>query len=177
MLFDALRRMFALSGPAGSKPDLGTPGSPLARGTAALERGRVEEAIAAFGEAFAIAGDADGRAAALNKRGVANVTCGRRERALADFLAALAEVPRFSPALVNVGNMLLEDGDFEDAIDYYDAAVRADERYAPAYRHRGIAHKRAGRFGAGVRDLRVATKLEATASADARRRRSNSAPA
>ena len=56
--------------------------------------------------------------------------------------------------------MLLEDGHLLDAVDYYAAAIRADETYATAHRNLGVAYKRLGRRGEAVRALRTAARLE-----------------
>lgn len=134
--------------------------TPYERGVAAFDAGRHEEALAEFEAALAAATKVPERAAAHNKRGVTLVTLGRRDAALADFCAALALDERFAPALVNLGNLLLEDGHARDAIDYYQAAIRADEKYAVAYRNLGIAYKRLGERAESVRNLRTAGRLE-----------------
>jgi tetratricopeptide (TPR) repeat protein len=136
------------------------PATPYERGVVALESGRHDEALAEFEAALAVATGVAERAAAHNKHGVTLVALGRSDAALADFCAALALDERFAPALVNLGNLLLEDGHTLDAIDYYEAAIRADEKYAVAYRNLGIAHKRVGRRADSVRNLRTATRLE-----------------
>jgi len=136
------------------------PATPYERGVAAFDAGRHEEALAEFESALALAsGDAE-RMAARNKRGVTLVALGRRDAALEDFCAALILDERFAPALVNLGNLLLEDGHVRDAIDYYEAAIRADEKYATAYRNLGIAHKRLGQRAESVRYLRTANRIE-----------------
>ena len=95
-----------------------------------------------------------------NKRGVAHVRLGQREDALRDFSEALAVVPRFAPALANIGNLLLEDGAFEDAISHYESAIRADESYAIAHLNLSVAYRKTGRRAAAVRELRLAHRLE-----------------
>jgi len=136
------------------------PATPYERGVVALEAGRHEEALAEFEAALESAASDTERAAAHNKHGVTLVALGRGDAALADFCSALALDERFAPALVNLGNLLLEDGHPLDAIDYYEAAIRADEKYAVAYRNLGIAHKRIGRRADSVHNLRAATRLE-----------------
>jgi len=111
---------------------------------------------AALGEAR----DDGGRAAVYNKQGVALVALGRRDEALASFCGALSLNERCAPALVNIGNLLLEDGHVADAIDYYEAAISADERYHVAYANLGVALKRVGRPADAVRALRSAARLE-----------------
>ena len=130
------------------------PSTPFEHGLAALDAGRHEEALRHFAAA-------DPDCAVENKRGVAFVALGRRNDALAAFCDALSRDGRYAPALVNLGNLLLEDGALDDAIDYYRAAIAADESYPLAYRNLGLALKQAGRRGQGVRALRSAVRLEA----------------
>lgn len=107
----------------------------------------------------------------LNERAVEAIRAGERERAvllLAQALEADGQLPR---TIVNVGNMLLEDGAIDDAIVHYEAALRLDDRYAPAHHNLGVALRRRGDRAGSVRHLRRATRLEITAWATRRRRR------
>jgi tetratricopeptide (TPR) repeat protein len=99
------------------------------------------------------------RAARLNKRGVALVSLHRRDEALAAFEDALAVMPRFAPALVNIGNLHLESDELEPAVARYQAAIAADDRYGPAHHNLAVAYKRMGRTADSVRELRRAGKL------------------
>jgi len=99
------------------------------------------------------------RAARLNKRGVALVRLHRRDKALHAFEDALATVPRYAPALVNIGNLHLESGELEQAVARYEAAIAADDRYGPAHHNLAVAYKRMGRTADSVRELRRAAKL------------------
>ena len=149
---------------AGLRPVRPREGSAFEAGIVALERGQAAAALAAFEQAVLAATGAPERAAAHNKRGVALVELRRPEAALDAFCEALALEERYAPALVNVGNLLLEEGHPLDAIDYYQAAVRADEKYAAAHRNLGIALRRIGRRGEAVRELRTAARLESRRS-------------
>jgi tetratricopeptide (TPR) repeat protein len=149
-----IRRLFA------APRRFGPPKTDLERGVAALERGDHDGALAYLAAAAASDGPAADRAAAHNKRGVALIAVGRREEALAAFCDALAVVERYAPALVNIGNLLLEDGDVADAIEHYRAALVADERYSGAHFNLAVALKRAGRAGEAVHHLRTAQRLE-----------------
>jgi len=102
----------------------------------------------------------DERAAAANKRGVALVELDRKEEARAAFEQALQMAPKFAPALVNIGNLHLEAGEPDEAIRYYESAVRSDEDYALAHHNLGVAYKRLGRTADSVRELRKAHRLE-----------------
>jgi tetratricopeptide (TPR) repeat protein len=159
--FDRLRRL--VPGP--------DPSDPFARGTRALNRGRLDEAAAAFDEALAdalrdtqIAGAEKPAAAHIaavrNKRAILAIRRGDRERAIVELILALEAEPRSAAAITTVGNLLLEDGAFDDAIVHYEHAILVDEAYAPAYHNLGVALHRTGRRGEAVRHLRKATRLE-----------------
>jgi len=135
------------------------PRSPLAAATVALERGDFAEALALVDRALAEAESGSARAAAHNKRGVVLVRTADRDGATLAFLAALEAEPRHVPAIVNVGNLLLESGMTADAIEHYEAALRLDDRYAPAYQNLGVALRRLGRRSESVRALRAAGRL------------------
>jgi tetratricopeptide (TPR) repeat protein len=107
----------------------------------------------------------------LNKRGVARIGLQRREQARADFEAALELNPSFAPAIANLGNLLLEAGDLDGAINAYERAIACDGDYAVAYFNLGVAYKRRGRVADGVRALRQAQRLEGRAIAEASWRR------
>ncbi len=148
--FDRLRRV--LPGRA--------PTEPLARGAHLLERGRLADAEAAFAQALAAAATPAELAAARNKLAIVAIRRGERERAVAELVLALEADPRAAAAIVTVGNLLLEDGDVDDAVEHYEYALLIDPDYAPAYHNLGVARHRQGRKGEAVRMLRKATRLE-----------------
>jgi lipoprotein NlpI len=107
----------------------------------------------------------------LNKRGVARIGLELREPAREDFTAALEAVASYSPALTNLGNLLLEDGRLDAAIARYEGAIAADPEYAIAHLNLSVAYKRAGRLAEAVRALRRSQQLEARAGAKSSWRR------
>ncbi len=128
----------------------------------ALKRGELSNAETQFTALLsADALPADERAFLLNKRGAARARLDGAEPARADFEEALKLVPDYAPALVNLGNVLLENGRLEDAVASYERAIAADAGYAAAYFNLSVARKRQGEFAAAVRALRTAQKLEA----------------
>jgi len=133
---------------------------PFERAIAELERGDAAAAVTGFTTMLHAARSDEACARIYNKRGVAYVRLGEREQGLRDFSEALAVVPRFAPALANIGNLLLEDGAFDDAIVHYEAAIRADETYAIAHLNLSVAYRKTGRRAAAVRELRLAHRLE-----------------
>jgi tetratricopeptide (TPR) repeat protein len=154
MMFAFRRLLAALRAPGERARD------PFSQAVRRLERGDASGALADFTGLLAAARSDGERAQIVNKRGVAHVRLGRRDDALRDFAAALELSPRLAPALANVGNLLLEDGALDDAIVYYEAAVRADDRYAVAHLNLAVAYRKAGRRTAAVRELRLAHRLE-----------------
>jgi tetratricopeptide (TPR) repeat protein len=101
----------------------------------------------------------------LNKRGVARIGLEHREPARADFTAALEVLPGYAPALTNLGNLLLEQGDVGEAIERYERAIRSDVEYALAYFNLSVAYKKSGRLAESVGALRQAQRLEQRANA------------
>lgn len=136
------------------------PSEPFARGAHALDRGRLDRAEAAFAEAMAMARTVAEVAMVHNKRAVIAIHRRDRELAIAELIAALEADPRCAAAMTTVGNMLLEDGDVDEAVAHYEFAILVDEGYAPAYHNLGVAFHRSGRRGEAVRMLRKATRLE-----------------
>lgn len=131
----------------------------------ALERGEAEDAYRRLSDLLEAEGmPASQRAVVHNKRGVALVNMNLKPEALADFCAALELHPAFAAALVNVGNVFLEDGNVQEAVVQYLAAVGADDSYALAHFNLGAAYKKLGRHAEAVRELRTAARLEARAA-------------
>jgi eukaryotic-like serine/threonine-protein kinase len=148
--FDRLRRLVPGRAPA----------EPFARGTHELERGRLDLAESAFRSALAAAPAPAAIAAVRNKLAIVAIRRGDREAAVGELVQALEADPRSPAAITTVGNLLLEDGFFDDAIAHYEYALLVDQDYAPAYHNLGVAFHRAGRRREAVRMLRKATRLE-----------------
>nr|MDP9106192.1 tetratricopeptide repeat protein [Candidatus Eremiobacteraeota bacterium] len=121
---------------------------------------RLDLAEAAFAEALAAARTGAEVALVRNKRAVVAIHRRDRELAIGELIAALEADPRCAAAMTTVGNLLLEDGDVDEAIVHYEFAILVDEEYAPAYHNLGVAFHRSGRRGEAVRMLRKATRLE-----------------
>jgi superkiller protein 3 len=149
-LFDRLRRLL----PAGPAED------PFVRGTRALERGRLDAAAAAFGEALGTATTARQVAAVRNKLAIVAIQRRDLDGAVEQLILALEAEPRSPAAITTLGNLLLEDGHVDEAIDHYDYALMIDDRYVAAYHNLGVALHRKGRRGAAVGMLRKAGRLE-----------------
>ncbi len=147
-------RVLELAWTRGPKP-------PLAAGTAALEAGRLDDALGHLCAALTLAATSAERAIVHNKRGVVHIRRGDRCAAIAAFVDALTADPHCVAAIVNVGNLLLEDGAVADAVEHYEAALRIDDAHAAAHLNLGIAYKRLGRRGDAVREFRRANRIDA----------------
>lgn len=136
------------------------PSGPFEEGVAAIEAGRYREAYHALTRALHQSGTDPATVAAIyNKRGVALVHLGRQDEALADFSAALEADPTYATAIVNVGNLALERGDVEAAIEHYQTALRIDAECALAHHNLGTAYRALGRRSESVQHLRTADKI------------------
>jgi tetratricopeptide (TPR) repeat protein len=138
-----------------------SPRTPFEAGVAALDQQRFDEASAHFAAALEAAATGAQRALVHNKRALISLQRGDRAAAIAAFVAALDADERCVPAIVNVGNLLLEDGVLDDAVAHYESALRLDEAYAPGHHNLGIAYKRLGRRADAVREFRRADRIEA----------------
>jgi tetratricopeptide (TPR) repeat protein len=136
------------------------PPGALERGTRALAAGALEEAERCFDEALTAAGDDPARALAHNKHALVALARGDRPGAQARLDEALRTSATCVPAIVNAGNLLLEDGDIDGAIARFEAALVLDPDYPEAHHNLGVAYRRAGRRSDAVRELRRATGLE-----------------
>jgi tetratricopeptide (TPR) repeat protein len=145
--------------------------APYGRALTLLRKGKSEQAETELTALLEQASLAQERAYLFNKRGVARVKLRQRDLARADFNAAADCIDGYAPALTNLANLLLEDGDAEAAIARYERAIRADPNYALAHLNLGAAYKRLGRLDDAVRALRRALALENSTSAFRRRPR------
>jgi tetratricopeptide (TPR) repeat protein len=137
-----------------------TPAGPLERGALALRHGELDAAERAFNEALQAAESDRERALAHNKRALVALARGDRPAVEAALGEALSAFPACVPAMVNAGNLLLEDGDVDGAIARFEAAILLDPDYPEAHHNLGVAFRRAGRRSDAVRELRRATGLE-----------------
>lgn len=137
-----------------------SPTTPYDRALRLIAAGAYIEAEGELSGLLASARTDSERATIVNKRGVARVHQGRRAEALEDFRAALGLNPSCAPALVNVGNLLLEDGAIDEAIAHYERAIRLDDAYGVAHMNLAAAYKQAGRHVDAVAEFRRAGRLE-----------------
>lgn len=82
------------------------------------------------------------------------------------FEAGLARDPNHVRGLTNRGNLKLEAGDVDGAIEDYERAIRVDEGFANAHHNLGVAYRRKGQIGKSVAALRRAQRHAARRDAE-----------
>ncbi len=82
------------------------------------------------------------------------------------FEAGLARDPNHVRGLTNRGNVKLEAGDVDGAIEDYERAIRVDEGFANAHHNLGVAYRRKGQIGKSVAALRRAQRHAARRDAE-----------
>lgn len=91
---------------------------------------------------------------ALNKLGVA-FACQRNHEAAKEYFNKALEVnPGYAPALVNLGNLHMEAGDYMQAIDIYMRAIDGDPEYCYSYYNLAIACRRQGDFSKYIKYIK-----------------------
>jgi len=133
--------------------------STLAAAGAALDRRDVDEALEALA-AFEGREDGPFEAERLTQLGTARILDSDSGAARACFERALELDARHPRAMVNLGNVALEDGRIDDAIEQYQAALRIDDTFANAHHNLGVAYRRKGQVGKSVQALRRAQRAE-----------------
>ena len=106
-----------------------------------LEQNKLDDAYQTF---LAIIQEDDKNYMAFNKLGV---TCARQhklEEAKDNLNSALRINPDYAPTIVNIGNLELEKGNHQCAIDYYKDAIDRDKTYHMAYYNMAVAYKSMG---------------------------------
>ena len=71
---------------------------------------------------------------------------------------ALERDPRHYRALTNLGNLKLEQGELDAAIEMYEQAIKLNDDFANAHHNLGVAYRQKGEFGKSVRELRKAQR-------------------
>lgn len=127
----------------------------LAESGAQLERGEAEAVLALLEQVTLplLGAEAD------TQRGTAQVYLGDAETAEATFRAATEHDPKHYRALTNLGNVLLEAGRTDEAIELYERAVRLNEGFANAHHNLGVAYRRKGQVSKSVAAIRKAQRV------------------
>lgn len=116
-----------------------------------LEQNKLTEAFEAF---VSILQQDNQNYLAMNKLGVICARERRPEDARAHFQAALAINPDNAPTIVNLGNLSLEQGEYQEAIAYYEKALSIDSKYHLAYYNLGVAYKKIGNYDEYFKNLK-----------------------
>lgn len=80
-------------------------------------------------------------------------------QSIRDLEKVLELIPRYAPALYNIGYLYAELGQFQDAIQWYTKALEVEPRMGAAYFNRGLAHYSLGEKVKGDEDLSQAGAL------------------
>jgi tetratricopeptide (TPR) repeat protein len=128
--------------------------------TAALLRGRFDQAVLAFDDALKDTDLPVARQAGLySDRGVAKWRLKQLDGALADFTKAVSLNPDYAPAYNNRGNVYMEVNRVEDAYKDFDKAITLSPNFGAAYSNRGIANERLNKLSAAESDFRRAVEM------------------
>lgn len=92
------------------------------------------------------------------QRGTALIFDDELEAAKGHFERALDLDPRHHRAITNLGNIALEQGRIDEAVEAYERAIRINDDFPNAYHNLGVAYRRRGEFGKSVRMLRRAQR-------------------
>ena len=95
----------------------------------------------------------------LTQRGTAQIYLGELEAAQESFAQALEVDPNHYRALTNLGNVALEETRVDDAIEFYERAIRLNDQFANAHHNLGVAYRRKGHLSKSVRSLRKAQRV------------------
>ncbi len=98
------------------------------------------------------------RAEAETLRGTALIYHNDISNAKLAFEKALTHDPNHYRAMTNLGNIALENNHLEQAITFYEQALKINEQFANAHHNLAVAYKRKGEVGKSVRALKQAQK-------------------
>ncbi|MBO6267446.1 MAG: tetratricopeptide repeat protein, partial [Synergistaceae bacterium] len=84
---------------------------------------------------------------------------GQKEKAIADYTAAIEIASQYADAYCNRGNLYNESGEYEKAIEDYSAVIKIRPKDADAYNNRGVAYYQSGEYEKAAEDFKKARKL------------------
>ena len=126
-------------------------------GTALLERGRYDEAIAHNERAIALRPD---YAPGYNNLGAALRAAGRLDEAVARYRQALELKPDFASASYNLANALLEQGKAGDSAASFRRAIEQNPQSVEAHNNLGIALANKGDVAGAIASFRNAIAVD-----------------
>jgi Tfp pilus assembly protein PilF len=128
-----------------------------ARGLVSFHREQYAQALEAFERAVAAdPGDVQAR----YYRGVTRARLGNAAGAREDLAHVVAQQPDFTRAALDLGILLVDAGEYAEALTWLDRARPSPELAAPAAFHAGIAHLRLGDAARARADLEQAADLD-----------------
>lgn len=132
----------------------------MQEGTAALLRGKYDQAVLSFGKALNEPDLPSERIANIhNDRGVAHWRLAQYEEALKDFNRSIELSNSSAATYNNRANVLIELGRYQEALGDLDRAISLAPAYGAAYNNRGNANFQLGRQNEALNDYRRAIEL------------------
>jgi hypothetical protein len=125
-------------------------------GTVLAGQGKMQEAIAHYGEALRIKPD---YSEAHNNLGNALAVQGNIQEAIAHFTEALRINPDLAEAHKNFGVILLTQGKIQEAIGHFAEAVRLKSDYAGAHISLGLAYLMIGDKNSALEEYKILKKI------------------
>lgn len=122
----------------------------LERGSALMELGENEKALAVYEEA--VRTDPANKRAYMG-RGAANARLDRTEQALRDYDKALELDPKFAKPYVGRGKVLRKLGKARESIKQFNKAIELNPDFAQAYFERGMSYLKMREKDLGISDL------------------------
>lgn len=161
MRFNAIKGLlFVCVVGLGAVPCASAAESAADQAAAALAKGNVEQAVAAYTKSLKETDLAnDRRAVILNDRAVAYVRLGQVRRALEDYNKALELFAEYPAAYNNRGNLLLSLGHPKEAIKDFNRAILLAPKYGVAFSNRANARLRLRAYREAVADFTKSIEL------------------
>jgi len=137
-------------------------------GAAYLRQGRPDKAAAAFRKALAIQPDMS-QDRARGRLGLAFLDLGERSQARQEFEAALRAHPRQPEALHGMGRLCTLERRLDQAVFFFEEALKAKENLTQVYSDYGLALARQGSWPEALRAQQAACKLQSAADESLKR--------
>ncbi len=132
----------------------------IQEGTAALLRGKYDQAVISFGKALNEPDLPSNRLARIHSdRGVAHWRLAQHEEALKDFNRAIELYDGSAATHNNRANVLIDLGRYQEALSDLNRAISLAPAYGAAYNNRGNTHFQLGQHEQALKDYRKAIQL------------------
>ena len=141
---------------ASAPPEGKNPAFYCERGSAYLNGGEVDKALADFNKAVELN---PGLALAYCNRGSVYISKNEYDKALSDLNKAIELVPDFSMAYNNRGMVYKKRGEYEKALSDYNKAIELDHENVVFYNNRAQAYEEKGEYDKSISDSNKALEL------------------